>query len=153
MNLRSLLALRLSPFAPRDLGVAGEKRAAWYYRLRGYRILGRNVRFRDGEIDLVVRRGNAVAFVEVKTRQQLDAGEPFEAVDAAKERQLARLADRYLAARPLPKCEIRFDVISLYWTGARFRLTCYRDAFRSEGDSRYPWKEKRAGFRTGPRWN
>lgn len=151
--LKLVSARKINPFslfAPRSLGQAGERRAAWYYRLRGYRIVGRNVRSREGEIDLVVRRGSSVAFVEVKTRQQLTAGLPFEAVDRAKEARLARLADLFLARHPFPGCEIRFDVVSLLWTGWRFRLTCYRDAFRCEMSSRFPWKEKGAGFKTGP---
>lgn len=118
------------------LGRRGENRAAWHYRLRGYRILGRNVRMGRGEIDLVVRRGKTVAFVEVKTRQRLWAGEGFEAVDHRKEKQLADLADRYLSRHRLDDCEIRFDIVSLLWTGRWFRLTCFRDAFRIYDDWR-----------------
>jgi putative endonuclease len=49
-------------------GRAGERWAAWYLRLKGWRILDRRVRTKAGEIDLVVRRGSIVAFVEVKAR-------------------------------------------------------------------------------------
>jgi putative endonuclease len=118
------------------LGRRGENRAVWHYRLRGYRILARNVRLGRGEIDLVVRRGRTVAFVEVKTRQRLGAGQGFEAVDQRKEKQLADLADRYLSRHRLDDCEIRFDVVSLLWTGRRFRLSCFRDAFRIYDDWR-----------------
>lgn len=122
------------------LGRRGETRAVWHYRLRGYRILERNLRLRGGEIDLVVRRGRSVAFVEVKTRQQRHAGEGFEAVDRRKESRLSDLADRYLATHDLRDCEIRFDVVSLFWTGRRFQLRCYRDAFRPQSDRHYPWR-------------
>src|SRR5438067_8320498 len=67
----------------KDLGRRGERRAAWFYRLRGYWIVARNERLRRGEIDLVVRRGKVLVFVEVKTRQSLTAGEGYEAVDRA----------------------------------------------------------------------
>ena len=60
------------------LGPLGERRAAWFYRLRGYTIVARNVRFRRGEIDLIVRRGRTLAFVEVKTRQSLTAGAGYD---------------------------------------------------------------------------
>jgi putative endonuclease len=48
----------------RKLGRRGERRAAWFYRLRGYRVVAANVRLRSGEIDLIVRRGRTLAFVE-----------------------------------------------------------------------------------------
>ncbi len=121
------------------LGARGERRAAWFYRLRGYSIVGRNLRLRDGEIDLVVRRGSMLAFVEVKTRQSLTAGEGYEAVDSAKQLRLVRLAGEYLA-RHEHRGDIRYDVISLYWTGLRFVVRHFPDAFRPVSDPRQPWK-------------
>src|SRR5713101_3834421 len=103
----------------RDLGRRGERRAAWFYRVRGYSIVTRNERLRGGEIDLVVRRGRVLAFVEVKTRQSLTAGEGYESVDRAKQLQLVRLAEEYLARHPHAG-EIRHDVLSLFWNGRRF---------------------------------
>jgi len=123
----------------KQLGRCGEQRAVWFYRLRGYAIAGRNVRLRGGEIDLVVRRGRTLAFVEVKTRQSLTAGEGYEAVDRAKQLQLVRLTDEYLARHP-HRGEIRYDVLSLYWTGLRFVVTHFPDAFRPVSDRRRPWR-------------
>jgi putative endonuclease len=123
----------------RELGRRGERRAAWFYRFRGYRVVARNLRFRHGEIDLVVRRGRTLAFVEVKTRQSTAAGEGFEAVDRAKQLQLVRLASEYLARFP-HRGTIRYDVISLYWTGRRFRLTHFADAFQPVADPARPWE-------------
>lgn len=123
----------------RELGRRGERRAAWFYRLRGYSIVARNERLRGGEIDLVVRRGRVLAFVEVKTRQSLAAGEGYESVDRAKELQMIRLADEYLA-RHRHLGDIRYDVLSLYWTGLRFVIRHFPDAFRPISDSRYPWR-------------
>lgn len=111
------------------LGARGERRAAWFYRLRGYSIVARNVRFRAGEIDLIVRRGGTLAFVEVKTRQSLTAGAGFDAVDARKQRQLITLASLWLARHPHPG-EVRYDVVSLFWSGWRFEVTHFADAFR-----------------------
>ena len=123
----------------KQLGRRGERRAVWFYRLRGYAIAGRNVRFRGGEIDLIVRRGRTLAFVEVKTRQSLTAGEGYEAVDRAKQLQLVRLSDEYLSRHP-HRGEIRYDVLSLYWTGLRFVVTHFPDAFRPVSDRRRPWR-------------
>ena len=121
-----------------ELGRRGERRAAWFYRLRGYRILARNVRLRSGEIDFVVRRGHVLVIAEVKTRQTLTAGEGYEAVDARKRLRLVRLADEYLAGSPRPY-ELRYDVLSLFWTGRRFVVSHYRDAFRPVADASRPW--------------
>lgn len=121
------------------LGARGERRAAWFYRLRGFTIVGRNQRLRNGEIDLVVRRGKLLVFVEVKTRQSLAAGEGYHSVDRAKQLQLVRLAGEYLS-RHQHRGEIRYDVVSLYWTGVRFVLRHFPDAFRPVADARRPWK-------------
>ena len=120
------------------LGRAGERRAVWFYRLRGYRIRGRNVRLPAGEIDLVVQRGRTLVIVEVKTRQSLTAGEGFEAVDRRKRERLVRLGSQYAGART--GLEIRYDVLSLYWTGRRFLVSHFRDAFRPVSDARHPWR-------------
>jgi putative endonuclease len=121
------------------LGARGERRAVWFYRLRGYSIIGRNVRMRSGEIDLVVRRGRALVFVEVKTRQSLTAGEGYQSVDRAKQLQLVRLVDEYLA-KHAHRGDIRYDVLSLFWNGRRFVVRHFPDAFRPVSDARQPWK-------------
>ena len=125
-------------FTAARLGAAGERRAAWFYRLRGWTVVARNVRSRGGEIDLIVRRGRTLAFVEVKTRQSLTAGEGYGAVDARKRQQLVDLANAWLA-RHLHLGEVRYDVLSLFWNGRRFRVTHFADAFRPVADARRPW--------------
>ncbi len=90
-------------------GRRGERLAGWWLRLKGWRILDRRVRTPVGEIDLVVKRGNLVAFVEVKARAS--AAELDYAIDA---RRLARVAAaaEMLAARYATNGEdIRIDVI------------------------------------------
>ena len=94
-------------------------------------VVERNVRFRDGEIDLVVRRGRRVAFVEVKSRQE--RGSPERAVGAAKQMQVARIAERYLAGRRFEGCTLHFDVVTVFWDGWRFRVRHLPDAFYLEG--------------------
>lgn len=110
----------------------------WFYLLRGYFIVGRNVRFRGGEIDLIVRRGRTLAFVEVKTRASLNAGHGFDAVDARKRTRIVELADRYLRAHP-HRGDVRYDIVSLEWTGRRFRVTHFADAFQITCDAHRPW--------------
>ena len=122
---------------PRELGRMGERRAAWFYRLRGYTIVDRNVRLRAGEIDLVVRRGGMTVIAEVKARQSLFAGEGHEAVTQVKRERLIRLGDQYAARHP--EVRLRYDVLSLFWTGRRFIVSHYEDAFRPIADARRPW--------------
>lgn len=95
--------------AAENRGREGERRAAWWLWLRGWRILDRRVRTPAGEVDLIVRKGNLVAFVEVKTR-----GTDAELDFAIDERRLARVAAaaEYLMPRYAgPGDDIRVDVI------------------------------------------
>ncbi len=122
------------------LGRAGERRAAWFYRLRGYRVVARNVRLPAGEIDLVARRGRTLVIAEVKTRQSLRAGEGHEAVNREKRLRLIRLADQYVASTGARDVQIRYDVLSLFWNGRRFVVSHFPDAFRPVADVRRPWE-------------
>ncbi|HEX6099130.1 MAG TPA: YraN family protein [Thermoanaerobaculia bacterium] len=121
----------------RDLGAKGERRAAWFYRLRGYRILERNARLPAGEIDLVVKRGGTIVIAEVKTRQTRVAGEGHEAVNRVKRERMIKLGDQYAARHP--EARLRYDIVSLWWTGWRFVVTHFPDAFRPMADARRPW--------------
>jgi putative endonuclease len=95
------------------LGAAGEERAAAWYQGRGYVVLHRNWRCREGELDLVVRRGTELVFVEVKTRRTDRFGIPAEAVTPAKQRRLRALASRYLEESDARARSLRFDVVSI----------------------------------------
>ena len=107
-------------------GRAAERRAWWYYRLRGYRILETNIWSGGNELDLVVRRGNRLAFVEVKAKGGGRYGNPFEMVTAEKQRRLRRAAEAWLAAHPeLAQLEASFEVVALRGS----RVERLRDAF------------------------
>ena len=96
-----------------DLGSRGERIAAAYLRSTGLRLLDRNWRCRDGELDIVARDGDALVFCEVKTRRGIGYGHPAEAVTAAKQRRLRTLAQRWLAAHEHHAPELRFDVVGV----------------------------------------
>ena len=81
-------------------GRAAERRVAWHYRLRGYRILARNVRAGGVELDLIVRRGRRLVFCEVKLKEGPRFGDPLEAVDDWKRERLRRGAQAWLLANP-----------------------------------------------------
>ncbi len=97
------------------LGRAGEERAARYLESRGYGVLDRNWRSRDGELDLVVASADELVVVEVKTRRTDGFGHPFEAIDGRKRRRLWRLAMAWIAAHPAHAQgrRVRIDAIGL----------------------------------------
>jgi putative endonuclease len=96
-----------------DLGQHGERVAAAYLTDVGLRVLDRNWRCRDGELDIVARDGDALVFCEVKTRRATGYGHPVEAVTAQKQRRLRTLAQRWLAAHDEHAPELRFDVVGV----------------------------------------
>jgi Holliday junction resolvase-like predicted endonuclease len=81
-------------------GRAAERRVARHYRLRGYRILARNVRAGGVELDLIVRRGRRLVFCEVKLKAGPRFGDPLEAVDEWKRERLRLGAEAWLLANP-----------------------------------------------------
>jgi putative endonuclease len=107
-------------------GVAAERRAARWYRLRGWRILGRNVWAAGNEVDLIARRGRQLRFVEVKEKRGSEWGDPLEMVTAEKQRRVRRAAAAWLGAHPeLDGLTVAFDVIAV----RRGRLQRVEDAF------------------------
>jgi putative endonuclease len=98
------------------LGRAAEAAAARHLEARGWRLLGRNIRVGRGELDIIARRGTVLAFVEVKARRTRTCGAPEDAVGPEKRRQVARLAELWLAARPWAMAgvrDVRFDIVAV----------------------------------------
>jgi len=92
----------------------GERTAARHYRLRGYRILGANVHAGGHELDLVVRRGRRLVFVEVKERAGDGYGGAAGAVDREKRRRVRKAAASRLQAHPeTAELEIGFEVAAI----------------------------------------
>jgi putative endonuclease len=94
----------------RALGAHGEELVARWYGQRGYAVLARNWRCRQGELDLVVGRPGLVVFCEVKARTTVAFGSGAEAVTARKQARLRRLAAEWLAATEHGSVDVRFDV-------------------------------------------
>ena len=99
--------------ARRSIGQAAENAAAAWLAQAGFAVLERNVRFREGEIDLVCRDGDVVVFVEVKCRRAHWGEGPGDAVSWDKRRRLVGLAQHYLKARRLAGARCRFDVVAV----------------------------------------
>ena len=109
------------------VGKEGEEKAAHYLVKKGYQILEKNYRWGRGEIDIICKERNRIIFVEVKTRKNLNFGDPVEAVDRRKQRQIVKIAERYLVEKRLyDKIDCRFDVITLIEN----KIEHIEDAFR-----------------------
>ena len=98
----------------RVAGRRAEWRAVLFYRLRGYRVLGRNVWAGRYELDLIVRRGRRLVFCEVKSKSGPRHGEPLEMVGPEKVARLRQAAEAWLATHPeLDALEPAFEVVAV----------------------------------------
>lgn len=112
-------------------GKEGESLAAEFLVNKGCRLVERNFRCTVGEIDLIVRDGGTLVFVEVKSRHGLRYGLPQEAVSTAKQRRLTRLAHWYIQDRRLEGLPARFDVVAVTWSDRKPELTWIVNAFEA----------------------
>ncbi|MEO8586466.1 MAG: YraN family protein [Acidobacteriota bacterium] len=94
-------------------GRLGEDAACALFIENSLLILARNVRYPDGEIDIIALDGAVVVFVEVKWRRNDSLGTPAEAVTARKRARVVRAARRWLAAHPSRARSVRFDVVAI----------------------------------------
>jgi putative endonuclease len=95
------------------LGRSGERAAVDLLRAKRFQIVETGWRFGRGEIDIVARDGPVLVFVEVKTRRGRAFGSPEEAVTAAKQRQIRKIAQAYLVRRRIRGVRCRFDVVAV----------------------------------------
>jgi putative endonuclease len=100
-----------------SIGQQGESLACQYLSRHGYRIVARNYRTKQGEIDIVAEAQGTLVFVEVKTRRGHQCGHPFEAVTPAKWRQISKAALQYLAETGREGHPARFDVVAVSFAG------------------------------------
>ncbi len=96
-----------------NTGEWGETVACRFLRSRGWKIVGRRVRIRRDELDIVAGDGKIIVFVEVKTRRTERFGLPATAVDAAKQRRISRAAVRYLKKLRNRSVFFRFDIVEV----------------------------------------
>jgi putative endonuclease len=108
----STLAAKL---AARQLGRRGEELGARFLTARGYVVLARNWRCREGELDLIATDRRRIVICEVKTRSSTAFGEPAEAVNPAKIVRIRRATHAWLRRHQVGCCDIRFDVLAVLW--------------------------------------
>jgi putative endonuclease len=111
-----------------ELGKWGEAFALKHLLSIGYLLLARNYKFNRMEIDLVMTDGQALVVIEVKTRHSAELGEPWRAVNLAKQKQIIRVANYYTKSIEWPH-EVRFDVVSIVHNSNHTDLTHIENAF------------------------
>ena len=110
------------------LGQKGEGLAVKYLKNKGYKIIEQNYKTPIGEIDIIAKDGGILVFIEVKTRESLRHGKPFESINSYKRNKIARVALLYLKRlKDVPPC--RFDVMSIYYEHGRPECELIKDAF------------------------
>ncbi|MUV05369.1 endonuclease [Flavobacterium rakeshii] len=111
-----------------DLGKQGEELAVDFLRKNGYDILETNWVYQKAEIDIIAKKEDTLAVVEVKTRSSLDFGLPQDFVTPKKIKLLVKAVDEYVTVNDLD-VEIRFDIVSIYNKKGDFVIEHIVDAF------------------------
>lgn len=113
----------------KTLGRQGEEIAVTYLVQEGYQITSRNYRAAGGEIDIIVEKNSMTIFVEVKTNRSDTFGPPELRVTPHKQRQITKVATRYLQNRGITEGDFRFDVVAITLTGERHDISHIEGAF------------------------
>ena len=111
-----------------ELGKLGEELAVEFLQKNGYAILETNWTFQKAEIDIIAKKGNVLAIVEVKTRSSIDFGLPQDLVKPKKIQLLVKAVNEYVISNDL-ELEVRFDIIALHKEGKKFIIEHLEDAF------------------------
>ena len=119
------------PWFRKWFGNRSESAAVGFLKKLGYRILVRNHSTKVGELDAIARDRDTIVFVEVRSTGSDDPSRATESVNYAKQRQLTKLAQQFLAKHKLMDHSARFDVLIVHWPGDRKQpdITHYKNAF------------------------
>jgi len=101
-----------------DAGLLAEQQARRFLKRKRYKIIARNYRCTAGEIDIIARDGQTIAFVEVKSRTSTEAGRPQENISQTKKTRLLRAAKAFLASNGWQDRPCRFDVVTVVADGS-----------------------------------
>ena len=115
------------------VGTLGERIAERWLRGRGWQVLARRFRSGHRDVDLIVERGTTIAFVEVKARRERGYGDPIEAVNWRKRRELTRSAQVWIDRYGRSGLSYRFDVVGVLIEGGRARVRHVENAFEVAG--------------------
>ena len=111
-----------------ELGKLGEELAVEYLQKEGYEILETNWVFQKAEIDIIAKKGEIIAVIEVKTRSSIEFGLPQDFVKPKKIQHLVKAINEYIISNNLDS-EVRFDIISIHKDAKIFKIEHLVDAF------------------------
>ncbi|AFV11257.1 endonuclease [Thermacetogenium phaeum DSM 12270] len=113
----------------RSVGLRGEELALSFLSRLGYHLLEKNYRCRLGEIDLIMKDGQNLVFIEVKTRRSDSYGAPQEAVGPLKQAKIRKLARYYLMTKGIREQQVRFDVVAIRFGGGKYHIEHLKGVF------------------------
>jgi putative endonuclease len=113
----------------KELGKKGEEVALRFLKKKGYRIIEKNYVCKLGEMDIIAKEKDTLAFIEVKTRTTAEFGPPQLAVNSSKQRQLSKVALNYLKEKHLEEVKARFDVVAILLDQEKEKIELIKDAF------------------------
>lgn len=105
-----------------EIGKLGEDLATKYLQKIGYTVIDRNFRCKQGEIDIIAKCKQEIIFIEVKTRTNLNYGEPVEAVTQIKQKHIEKATKYYIYINNLYDSFIRIDIIEVYIKKEKYRI-------------------------------
>jgi putative endonuclease len=111
-----------------ELGKKGEQLAVDFLLQKGYAIVERNYRFQKAEVDIIAKKEDTLAVIEVKTRSTSDFGNPQDFVKPKQIQRLVKAIDEYVTVNNLD-IEVRFDIIAIVKDGNSFKIEHLEDAF------------------------
>ena len=111
-----------------ELGKKGEQLAVDFLLKNNYDIVERNYRFDKAEVDIIAKKDNILAIIEVKTRSTADFGDPQDFVKPKQIQRLVKAVDEYVTVNDL-YVEVRFDIIAIVKEGKGFKMEHLENAF------------------------
>lgn len=109
------------------IGFLGEQIASNFLKKNHFLILKKNFRTRFGEIDIIAKKDNSLYFIEVKTRNNLNKGQPYEAINRYKIQHIKKAAYIYLLKSPLKNYKLKIAVISILLENEKPVIKFYDD--------------------------
>ncbi|GGW47992.1 YraN family protein [Arenibacter certesii] len=111
-----------------EFGKQGEKLAEAYLIKKGYRIVHKNYRYLKAEIDIIARKNDILAVVEVKSRSSDYWQDIADSITEKKIKLLVNAANQYVVSRDLD-IEVRFDIVTVLKDGTKFKIEHWENAF------------------------
>lgn len=119
----------MKKLSKREIGDRGEDIAVKYLKKRKYKVLARNYLTKYGEVDIIAKDPDAVAFIEVKSRKEGARVNPLYSVNQRKQMQICKAAQDYITKKRIRGKMFRFDVITVIFKEPEPEIELIKDAF------------------------